>query len=189
MTDMEKIEDHVLESDHPPETHSIDTELEDVIEPKIGFFHTLSEFLGGIFHSKHKVGELNGKWAALFKMVLVLVVLIIPTFFAWATWVTNETFATKYHRLQTDDFENRISDLESNIKLLNRVELELSRIFNKIDSWPTEDWRRRIDILETNQTEASNKLDYSNQKNQDEHNKILVLLEGIKTTVDILKQK
>jgi hypothetical protein len=185
MPDMEKIDDYILEDDHKVQQEEIG---DMIIEPKIGIFHMLYRFFSSLFISKHKVGELNGRWAALFKITLVLIILGVPTFFAWATWITNETFASKYHRIQTENFEDRINCLEKDVQVLSRIDLELAKISTKIENLPPPDWRRRIELLEISQNDEQKRLLENNKENQDQHSRILILLEGLKTTVEVLKE-
>ncbi len=168
-----------------PDDELIENEdiVEEILEPKTGFWHGIKT----LFVSDKKIGELNGKWAAMLKMVLVIAILTVPTFFAWATWVTNEIFAAKYHRNQTEDFSTRIVELETNLKILTRVENEINKISDKVETLPPPEWRRRIEILENHDTTIDNKLNTLENTNNEGHAKILILLEGIKTKVEGIK--
>ena len=184
MKDMDKIENYNIDEG----THiKKDEAFDDIIEPKIGFFNSICKFINNMLSSNKKIGDLNGKWAGLFKFVLILCILVIPSFFTWASWVTAEVFASKYSRNHIEHFEERIVDLEANSKLLSRVENELIKISNKVDDLPPPDWKRRIEILENQRAIDETRTIEQYKANQDDHNKILILLEGIKAKIELIK--
>ena len=182
---MNHLEQHHGHNYIVPDDELIDEEdlVEEILEPKTGFWHSIKR----LFISDKKIGDLNGKWAAMLKMVLVIIILIVPTFFAWATWVTNEIFAAKYHRSQTENFGTRLVELETNFKILSRVEAEINKISTKVETLPPPEWRRRIEILETHDAVLDKNLNTLEDANSDGHAKILILLEGIKTKVEAIK--
>jgi hypothetical protein len=163
----------------------VDDELidEELLEPKQGLFTKLSSLIT----SDKKVGELNGKWATLFKVVLIVCILVIPTLLGWATWVTTEVFSYRSHADATTGFDERITKLENATSAIARIEKQIDTITTKIDALPPPEWKRRIEILESQYTTISNQLDAVDKTNTSEHGQILVLLEGIKTKVDMIK--
>jgi len=42
-----------------------------------------------------KIGEINGKWALVFKMLLVGNSIMLPAVLAWGTWVTTMLFTSQ----------------------------------------------------------------------------------------------
>lgn len=174
---MEKIEDYILDNNQlvsVPRKHHYqvlkDEDLEDIIEPKIGVWH----WFKSLFKSDKRIGELNGRWAALFKFVLLMLFLIIPVIGSWGVWITKQVMASQFHAQQTEGYEQRISTLE---KFCERNTVSTVQIDN------------RISKLENISEVQSEKFDIFKQNNATEHGQILVLLESMKVTLDILKHK
>lgn len=163
----------------------VDDELidEELLEPKQGLFTKLSSLLT----SDKKVGELNGKWATLFKAVLIVCILVIPTLLGWATWVTTEVFSYRSHEDVTADFNERIQALERTSSSIAKIEKQIDNIILKMDALPPPEWKRRIELLESQYATISSQLNDVDKTNTSEHGQILVLLEGIKTKVDMIK--
>jgi hypothetical protein len=154
-------------------------------EPKQSLWRYLSSFLV----SKKKIGELNGKWATLFKFVLLLIIIGVPTLFAWMTWVTSNIYASQYHQLVTQSQEGRMIELETNMKILERVETEISKLSIKMDNLPPPDWRRRVEILEEGRETNAKKIDALDKNNTTQHTDIQLILKEINTKMDYWDEK
>lgn len=173
---MEKIEDYILEdrqlkaARHKHHSNINDNDLEDVIEPKIGIWHWLTSF----FKSDKRIGELNGHWAFLFKFVLLVLLFIIPTLGTWGVWVTNNVMANKFHVEQTEEYESRISALEKH-------NVKSETIAQTLDT--------QINKLEKVNQEQNTKIESLERSNSSEHSQMLILLESMKATLELLKQR
>lgn len=175
MTDMEKIEDYIIENQQIKPVrhkhHSInDSDLEDVIEPKLGIWHWFTSF----FKSDKRIGELNGHWAFLFKFVLLVLLFIIPTLGTWGVWVTNNVMTTQFHVEQTEQYESRISALEKH-------NVKAETIAQTLDT--------QINKLEKVNQEQNAKLESLEKSNSTEHSQILIMLEAMKATLEVIKQR
>lgn len=174
MTDMEKIEDYTLEDTRhkpiPKKRHRAHTtDLEDIIEPKIGIWHWLMSF----FKSDKRIGELNGHWAFLFKFILLLALFVLPTVGTWSIWVTSNIFSTKSHIEQTEKYDDRISTLE---KCSERNVVASQNVTTQIDK------------LEQTNKEQNQKIESLEKNNSSEHSQILIMLESMKATLESLKK-
>jgi len=141
----------------------------DITEPKKGLMSCFSGFFSDLFTSDKKIGELNGKWAFMLKVVLMLLFVSIPTFFAWGTWVTTSIF-------------------EQNT-LIQRLQDKTTQLPPTGGCVPTEDWRRRIEMAELQTITISDYTRNIDKQNTADHSQILILLEGIKTKVEMLTGK
>ena len=99
-----------------------------------------------------RIGELNGPWGVLFKVVLVIVPLMVPPIIAWASWATNRIFEeeraiTKIQEWQAQaprftptDAENMKLRLQNEIYM--QVNARLAEFQNSIEAM-------RRDVLRT----------------------------------------
>jgi hypothetical protein len=67
-----------------------------------------------------KIGEMNGRWAMLFKFVLVMNGVLIPALLAWGSWVTvgqikDETFRSKGDRYTPEHAAHDLTSLRTEI--------------------------------------------------------------------------
>ena len=136
-----------------------------ILDNKKGLFKTIL----GMFYDNQKIGEINGKWAFMLKAVLLLFFVCVPTFFGWATWVTKSTW----------DNTSRIEIIKENITLLPPP----------TGCAPTLDWQRRIENLEVYVENTGKDIKAIEKLNSDEHRQILIMLEGIKTKVELISTK
>ena len=114
-----------------------------------------------LFHSNRPIGELNGHWAALLKIILVAVPIMIPIFLTWAIWVTAAVFEGKYH-LQASECASVVNaDFHKEIKL----------------RW--KDTSQRLDALHAKHATYD-------RNNSDEHADITIALQSIKTKLDTI---
>jgi hypothetical protein len=157
-----------------------------VLDAKKGFFANIFTSVNKILLSDKKIGELNGKWATLFKTFLMLSFITFPTFLAWGTWVTKNTFEMCNHLEDTAHFNQRLTNFESNVKIIERMESQINRISDKVETLPPPEWRRRIEILETEYAKISTEMKALDKINAAEHSQMLILLESIKTKLDLL---
>lgn len=90
------------------------------------------------------IGELNGRWAFLLKVTLVL----IPSVFTlvgliavpWVQWVTETTYAVEAHFIEAEkcaeDVQKQIDDVESRLRQNNSdhtdIKLSLEQIKGKL---------------------------------------------------------
>lgn len=155
MKDMEVIEDLNFETN--TKKHFKEDDITDFVEPKKGFM----TWLYGFFVSDKKIGELNGKWAALFKAVLFSLVFVIPTLFTWMIWVTTHVYASQYHIENTVDIEDRIVELE-------KTDAARSDVMRKIEKMEQQLYSLENSVIPN--------LD---KQNSTEHAKILTTLELI----------
>ena len=158
--------------------NSIEPTDEDIYieKPKNGLFYCVNNFLKNIFKQDKKIGELNGKWAFMLKAFLTLFLVITPTFFAWSTWVT------------VSIFDNNTQRVEERIYIENIIE-KLQHLPPPEGCPPNSEWKRRVESLE-NKTELLADYARAVEKKNDENNaKVLILLESIKTKVEILLPK
>ena len=137
-----------------------------ILDPKKSLLSSLLNCFGKFFVSDKKIGELNGKWAFIFKTVLLSLFICIPTFIGWASWTTTS-----------------IWDNTSEIKHIQNYIYELPP---KAGCTPTNEWRRRIETTENENKEAKKEINLLEKTNATEHSQILILLEGIKTKLEIL---
>jgi len=96
----------------------------------------LLRFFKGMVHSEKKIGEMNGRWAALFRIVLVLLFLSIPTLGTWAMWVTRGIWKTENHIKTTEQFSDRLNVLEKQTIILNRVDKSVQNIRTDLKDLP-----------------------------------------------------
>ena len=134
-------------------------------EPKKGLLNWINNFVT----SNKSIGQLNGKWASAFKLLIMLSFLCIPTFFAWATWVTTTTWNNT----------NAITNIATYVEHLPPPE----------GCTPSADWRRRIEVLENNCIMYTKEIIQLDRTNATEHSQILILLEGIKTKLELISDK
>jgi hypothetical protein len=65
-----------------------------------------------VFNTDKKIGELNGKWSVMLKMMVLSSTVIIPLLLTWGVWVTTNIFSTQHHIRDTETFRQRIVDVE-----------------------------------------------------------------------------
>jgi hypothetical protein len=72
------------------------------------------------------------------------------------------------------------------MRILERVEKEINKIGIKVDDFPPPEWRRRIDVLESVTDKVNTKLETIDKNNSSEHHSITLLVESIKTKLDLI---
>jgi hypothetical protein len=106
-----------------------------------------------------RIGELNGRWALLLKITLIVVpfitTLVTAAFIPWAVWVTGNIYTSR----QTSEM---MTQLIADSKAVNI----------RIDSLPPEEWKARIRVLEDD-----------SRQNLKDHQVIIISLEQIKAAV------
>jgi hypothetical protein len=161
------------------DTHAnIIDDIEDtILDPKKGIFDFLK--------SKNSIGKLNGYWASLFKLILILTIIGVPTMFSWMVWATSENFANKYNRERTIDIVRTLESLHEDITGYQRnVSNGLQNI--TLNTTRLQELEDRLNKLENEHQITQNKITGLDGKNTEEHTKVLVLLEAIKTKVDLM---
>jgi hypothetical protein len=163
---------------------------QEILEPNKTIIDTFFNIVKGPFKSDKKIGDLNGKWAIGLKLVIVLFFVSIPTFATWATWVTGSIYASNNHICDVYELQHdkRITELEKYATLPIKLERELQRLHDKIDVLPHPEWRRRIELLETQYGESVKSVLQVDKKNAEDHQQIFVLLESIKTKLDLIQK-
>lgn len=158
-------------------------------DSNFSFFGFLFNIIKSPFSREKKIGDLNGKWAVAFKLVLISIIMTVPTFFAWATWVTNGIYNSNNHICTTNEmeYEHRLKELEKQAMVSSRLESHLEKIGTKIDQLPHPEWRRRVEVLENQYKEIKTEIKQNNSSNNLDHQQIFILLESIKTTLELIK--
>jgi hypothetical protein len=113
-----------------------------------------------------RIGELNGAWSTLLKVVLVIIPLSVPPAIGWATWVTNKVFEQANEITKIQSWQNQAprftqADAENlRLRVLSDVNQnigsKLSELQNQMESM-------RRDVLKT-QILMEQHLETSNQK-------------------------
>ena len=161
-------------------------EKEILIDSKKGFFGIICNFLNNLFSSDKKIGALNGKWATMLKICLMVAFISGPPILTWCTLVTKNVFDSSMHFKNKEHFDKKLAEFESNVKIIERIEIQLNKISDKVETLPPPEWRRRIEILEAEYTKANVEIRSLDKINSIEHGQILILLESIKTKLDML---
>ena len=107
--------------------------IKDIVDPKKTFINSALGLTKGLFHSDKKIGEMNGRWAALFRICMIVVILGIPSIGGWGLWLTRNAINTEYHLESTVRFEDRIDILEQNNVMLERVAEQIDKISKDVD--------------------------------------------------------
>lgn len=110
--------------------------IEDMVDPQKGLLYMIVRFFKGLVHSDKKIGEMNGRWAALFRVVLVLLFFAIPAGGTWTMWVTRNIWNVERHVETTAEFESRIDFLEKSSMILERVDKRVEGIDADLKSRP-----------------------------------------------------
>lgn len=118
------------------------------------------------------IGEMNGKWGFLFKLVLITTpaawAIFITVDLPWRIWVTKTTF-------QSTDTHEALREVSADIaKLVDQHQRDIRELDRQLKNQPPQEWRDRIAKLED--WERENKAD---------HLRILVSLEAIKARLEI----
>lgn len=161
---METIDDYIIE-----------TVEKDILEPKKGLF----KWFLRLFKSDKKIGELNGHWAALFKIILFMLLVSIPTFFTWMVWVTNSIYASQYHISDTEKFEQRITELEKTDMTRADLASKIDRLTGRLDTSSPDELKRRVELLEQSFTNLTTKTVELDKNNVADHSKIITTLDLI----------
>ena len=103
------------------------------------------------------IGQLNGPWALLLKIVLVLVPIIATCSIPWIQWQTKEGYASE---------ETRI--------IVTRLVESVEAINEKFAELPPPEWKERVKILEMDA-----------RRNLEDHSDIKVSLEQIKAKLGV----
>ena len=126
--------------------------VEDVIKE-------LVEGLGGPNMAQIHVGEIEGRWAFLLKVTLIvmpfLATIVTAAFIPWSVWVTGNIYMSR----QTAE-------------LVLKLTLDAQQMELKFQQLPPEEWRERIRALEED-----------GKQNFRDHQAILITLEQIKSAV------
>jgi len=92
------------------------------------------------------IGQLNGWWAHLLKVTLVMFPVFMTAVLSWGTWATTEIMSSKYFREYGPRFTRQQGDAME-ARLGNRI----GDIESRFNTLPPADWRNRILSLEADQ--------------------------------------
>ncbi len=98
----------------------------------------------------HRIGDMNGKYAILFKVALWAIPLMIGIGTPWVIWVTAETFHNRYFREQGSRFTPE-DNMKSETKLRNEFLLEIKNLERVISKLPPPEWKQKIHEMEITQ--------------------------------------
>lgn len=126
----------------------------------------VTRFVGDVFSTDKKIGDLNGKWAVLLKIVVLTGGIITPLLLTWTVWVTSNIFATQHHVYDTHDFRQRIVHIE---KVLESTPERIQS--NKIE---LQELKREVKAV--------------NDNNTSDHQDILIQLSKIQTKLELLNE-
>jgi hypothetical protein len=104
--------------------------------------------------------------------------LTIPTFFGWATWVTNNIYSYQNNATMTNTFADRILELEKTDVSRSDLAQKIQKLSDKIDALPPADWRRRIEILEDITDKLTTQMFALDKSNVEAHAKLTTILEN-----------
>ena len=90
-----------------------------------------------------KVGDLNGMWAFLFRVFLVL----FPLMVAWSIWVTSSMYELKGFA-QMGERMTQKDGLKMKLELLELIDKQVDRLDDKLNNLPPVDFVKRVDGLE-----------------------------------------
>jgi len=124
----------------------------------------VTKFVGDVFSTEKKIGDLNGKWAVMLKVVVLSSTVLLPVILTWAVWVTTSIFAAQHHQTDTDSFRSRIVEIE------------------KILTVTPEQIHHNTETLDTIQQDVKE----STAENSKDHSGIMVELGKIQTKLEML---
>lgn len=104
-----------------------------------------------------KIGQMNGKWAIIFKVVLSSAVFIIPSLLAWCTWVTVAMFSLQSQFSAWNAVGPRYTSTQAQVDQLNMRNDILTEIAkNYPPQWLRDEvasMSRRLSAIENDVTE------------------------------------
>ena len=126
-----------------------------------------------------KIGEMNGRWAILFKTVLVVIPVVNAMFIPWAVWVTTTLWEANFKVEQFQQISNEITRLvDQHQKDSVEFRQELKEIDARLDDAPPAVWKDRILALEAD-----------SRRNAEDHLKILLNQERQIMSLEQIQQK
>lgn len=129
----------------------------------------------GLSMAGQRVGDLNGKWAFLFKTGVVILPIINACFLPWAIWVTTTLWDCSAAVRDGDKVISRIDGLCNEHKTdMEFMRASLKEMDFRFDSLPPQVWKDKITMMEADM-----------RKNGEDHSKILVALEAIKQRLGV----
>lgn len=117
--------------------------------------------------AKATIGEMNGRWAMVLKMSLIIFPIFVSFGTGWATWATREIMSTSYTMFTSEDAKS----------LEVKMHSEIDELSNRIHGMPPDEWRIRVMNLEEDGKESIR-----------QNSKILVELDHIKEELDRLRR-
>lgn len=94
--------------------------------------HPVTRFVGDVLSTEKKIGDLNGKWAVMLKMTVLVGTVIAPLILAWSVWVTSSIFATTHHIVDTVNFRERIVHMERELSITPDRIKELEKDYSEL---------------------------------------------------------
>jgi hypothetical protein len=122
-----------------------------------------------------RIGDMNARWALLFKMVMVLIPAVNCLFIPWAVWVTTHVWeATTHMRQESEVGESIKSICAEHRRDMETIRLDLRELDRRVMDSPPEIWKAKIGVLEADI-----------RQNTADHAKILISLELIKQKLGV----
>jgi hypothetical protein len=126
-----------------------------------------------------RIGEMNGRWAMLFKSALVIIPVVNALFLPWAVWVTTTLWDANSNVKQFKEVAVKIDSIfEEHRRDMDFMRKELKEVDARIDDMPPTVWKAKITQLEVGM-----------EKNSDDHTKLLIGQEKISASIDSIKEK
>lgn len=124
----------------------------------------VTKFVSEVLNTNKPIGELNGKWAVMLKLTILIVSILLPFLMTWGIWVTAHVYSSRHHIISTSSFRNRLVETE---KIANQMVHEISK-------------------LEYEYLQLRKSLKAINESNATDHEIIMVQLSKIQTKLEIL---
>jgi hypothetical protein len=122
-----------------------------------------------------RVGDLNGKWAFMFKTGVVVLPVINACFLPWAIWVTTTLWDCSAAAKDGDKVLSRIDLVcKEHQADMAFMRAEFKEVDQRLDGQPPEVWKQKIGSIEADM-----------RRNSDEHANIMVSLEVIKQRLGV----
>jgi hypothetical protein len=140
----------------------------------------VGKFVSDVFSTEKRIGDLNGKWAVMLKLVVLFGTVIAPLLLTWAVWVTTNVYSSQYHRQSTAEFEARIAQMERQFVENKVVRDQLANIVSKLQRITPD----RIEDIEEDYSELKKDVKQMTNENTAQHQNILIQLSKIQTKLE-----
>ena len=124
--------------------------------------------------TQRRIGEMNGRWALLFKFLLVMVPCSIPLL----VWLTSSAWASNDHIAREHEAKCQIEVLiKTHAADMAVLRQEIKEIDRRIDELPPLEWKERIKALELD-----------SRQNREDHATIMIGIEQIKAKLGVIDE-